>query len=300
MTGLRYLNSNGSRYDNAEAQHEGSRNPDEKNEERYEGEQDTERRDKSYFVKVAQGKNGMSLVKGERESAADMERVMPWFCVKGIDWGVLGEEGKGEEQSGEDGDDDENDDAKQETKWYFYIQNFTPMRSPTTSDMQTLIQQLAVFHAKSPEKCSDLNYCGWPEGRFFGYHTTTHNGKLAQDNTWTTTWEEYFTRNMKRMLEYDEKEGGERSVEAEYLLEALFDKVMPRLLLPIEMYGRKVKPSLCHGDWWAVNIGVGEKGEVVVFDSGCFWVMGNVRYPIPRKLGRRTANGNIPGKKLIL
>ncbi|KAI4945764.1 hypothetical protein J4E91_007677 [Alternaria rosae] len=167
LIGLQYLPSNGSRNDNATAQHESSRNPDEKNEKRLEGEQDTERRDKSYFVKVAQGKNGMSMLRGECESAADMKRMMPGFCVKGVGWGVLGEESKGEEQSGEDGDDDENDDARQQTKWHFYIQNFTPMRSPTTSGKQLLAHQLALLHAKNAENCSDLNYCGRPEGRFF-------------------------------------------------------------------------------------------------------------------------------------
>ena len=205
------------------------------------------------------------MVRGECESAAQIERVMSRFCVEGVGWGVLGEEEDGDQ----DGDD--NDNANEEAKYYFYIQSFFPIRPPTISNMVTLAHRLAIFHTKSAEKFQDLTANQCPRGTYFGYHVPTHNGHLAQDNIWTSTWEEYFTRNMKTMLDHDEKAGGPRSREVEELLSPLFDKVIPRLLRPMEMNGRKVQPVFCHGDLWAGNVGIREDGELVVFDPGCFW-----------------------------
>lgn len=40
------------------------------------------------------------------------------------------------------------------------------------------------------------------------------------------------------------------------LLAVLLDKVIPRLLRPLQTGGRPIKPSLCHGDLWHGNVGV--------------------------------------------
>jgi len=223
------------------------------------------------------------MLKGEFQSAADMQNVLPRFCTR---WVALGSFAQEKEEALDDEYEYGDQNTREERTHYYYVSEFATMRPPTPSEMQLLAHQLALFHAKSAEKCDVLNQHGRPQGRFFGYHTTTHNGKLAQDNTWTSTWEEYFTRNMRRMLEYDEKEGGKRSVEAEYLLDALFDKVMPRLLRPMEMCGRKISPSLCHGDVWEGNVGVGEEGEVVVFDPGCFWGHAECKMFVPGRYTR--------------
>ena len=215
-------------------------------------------------------------------SAADMQNVSLRFYTRWVSWGFFAQE---EEEALDDEYKYGDQNTIEDKAHYYYVSEFVAMRPPTPSDMQLLAHQLALFHAKSAEKCDVLDQNGRPQGRFFGYHTTTHNGKLAQDNTWTTTWEEHFTRNMRRMLNYNEKEGGERSVEAEYLLEALFEKVMPRLLRPMEMYGRRISPSLCHGDVWEGNVGVGEGGEKLVFDPGCFWGHGECKIFV---LGRYT------------
>jgi hypothetical protein len=56
------------------------------------------------------------------------------------------------------------------------------------------------------------------------------------------------------------------------LLPALFDKVIPRLLRPLESNGRKVEPSLVHGDLWYGNAAViDETGDPIVFDPSSFW-----------------------------
>lgn len=75
----------------------------------------------------------------------------------------------------------------------------------------------------------------------FGFHITTFNGKLAQDNTWTDTWEEFYVRGMRRMLR------------------------------PLETGGRRIEPVL-HGDLWTGNVATQDAtGEPLMFDSSAFW-----------------------------
>lgn len=52
----------------------------------------------------------------------------------------------------------------------------------------------------------------------------------------------------------------------------LFDKVIPRLLRPLESSGRSVKPSLVHGDLWYANSGIDtETGKLLIFDACSFY-----------------------------
>jgi len=52
----------------------------------------------------------------------------------------------------------------------------------------------------------------------------------------------------------------------------LFDKVIPRLLRPLETNGRTVKPCLVHGDLWYGNAGVNAGTNAsLVFDACCFY-----------------------------
>ena len=51
-----------------------------------------------------------------------------------------------------------------------------------------------------------------------------------------------------------------------------FDKVVPRLLRPLETGGRSIRPSLIHGDLWHGNAETdAETGEPVIFDAASFY-----------------------------
>ena len=227
------------------------------------------------------------MTRGEYESAADIERVVEGFCIKGVNSGFLKEN---EDKQGEEGDsayeDEEQATRKEKKKWHFYIQDFIHVRRPKPKDMNPLVERLANFHNKSAEKFENLTANHRPQGTDFGYHTTTHNGKLAQDNRRISTREYYFTRNMYKLLDHDTKKGGPRPLEMEELLRPFFCNVTPRLLRPMERYRRKISPSRCHGDVWEGNVGVGEGGVVVVFDPGCFWGHGECMMFVPRRCTR--------------
>ena len=72
----------------------------------------------------------------------------------------------------------------------------------------------------------------------------TYNGNLPQLNQWTETWEDYFTSNFKHFLEMERRLQGPAEEEFVILSKAMVEKVIPRLLRPLETGGRHIKPSL--------------------------------------------------------
>ena len=48
----------------------------------------SEQSEGSYFVKLARGRNGMSMLRELCEAADDIARFHPGLCVGGVGWGV--------------------------------------------------------------------------------------------------------------------------------------------------------------------------------------------------------------------
>ncbi|KAI2463011.1 Fructosamine/Ketosamine-3-kinase [Annulohypoxylon bovei var. microspora] len=115
-----------------------------------------------------------------------------------------------------------------------------------------------------------------PSGKF-GFHVTTFYGP-PMINSWTENWEEYFTRQFRANLVYAQQEP-----------EEFIEKVIPRLLRLLQIGGRSIKPTLCHGDLWDGNIQIDvETEQPIMFDSCCFYghnemdlqCMGDPRYAL--------------------
>lgn len=110
-----------------------------------------------------------------------------------------------------------------------------------------------------------------PEGKY-GFHVSTYQGNMPQNNAWCDTWEEYYVRGLKNFIKQEEAVHGQ-SVELDELLVPFFDKVVPRLLRPLETDDRKIKPCLLHGDIWYGNIATNaDTNEPIMFDPAAFWV----------------------------
>ncbi|KAG5661055.1 hypothetical protein KAF25_002698 [Fusarium avenaceum] len=109
-----------------------------------------------------------------------------------------------------------------------------------------------------------------PTGKF-GFHITTYAGNLPQFVAWEDSWETFFAKSMRQALDLEVERKGP-SEELEILSRALFEKVIPRLLRPLESGGRTVKPSLVHGDLWYANSGIDvDNDQPLVFDACCFF-----------------------------
>ncbi|PTB69393.1 hypothetical protein BBK36DRAFT_1109657, partial [Trichoderma citrinoviride] len=198
----------------------------------------TDASEELYFMKVSTNHHGKLAVMSEFESTSTIHAITPDFCPKPIGCGTF----------------------EADANLHFYVCKFYNF-AEGVPEPTSFCEKLARLHSSSSS----------PEGKF-GYHCATYNGDLPQDNTWCNSWEEFFANGLRHVLKVREERAG-RNTELEELLPALFDKVIPRLLRPLESKGRTIKPSLVHGDLWCGNAGVidNETGDGIVFDPSAFW-----------------------------
>ena len=128
----------------------------------------------------------------------------------------------------------ENDDST-----HFMLSAFREMDQEVPA-MEPTCQRLADLHLRSLRK---------GETRF-GFPLDTYNGSLRQTNDWQDKWEQFFVQQLKGMLKLEEHSQGTQSEEMSDLLQHIFEKVIPRLLRPMEYGGRCIRPVLVHGDFW--------------------------------------------------
>ena len=91
------------------------------------------------------------------------------------------------------------------------VGNFTPkpIAHGTFSSLEDTHYYLCKFYKLAEELPKPQEFCAnvaalhrnsvAPDGRF-GFHVTTYNGDLPQENAWTTTWEEFFANGFKHMI----------------------------------------------------------------------------------------------------
>ncbi|EHK96155.1 hypothetical protein M7I_8141 [Glarea lozoyensis 74030] len=128
-------------------------------------------------------------------------------------------------------------------------------------DLVNFTARLVELHKKSIS----------PTGKF-GFHTTTCHGAITQfTNTWEISWAELYKKQLGHMFAMDVEKHGPWP-EFEQLVDITLNKVIPRLLEPLQSDGRSIKPCLLHGDCWDENTATDmESGEPFVFDAGSFY-----------------------------
>lgn len=191
----------------------------------------------NFFIKTLPGEIGKAMMHSEFESMRAIYALTPDFAPKPIAWGTY--------ESTPDS--------------HFFLCEFREM-TDTMPDPTAFASRLARLHQTSKS----------PNGKF-GFHVTTYSGNLPQMTAWDSSWEGFFSKNLKFALDREAEAKG-HDAEFDELVPAIFDKVIPRLLRPLETEGRSVKPCLVHGDLWYANFGndVGTK-QPVVFDACCFY-----------------------------
>ncbi|KAI9770333.1 MAG: hypothetical protein M1840_003492 [Geoglossum simile] len=194
---------------------------------------------KTYFMKAGSGMRGRDMMKGAFESETAFFSFASESVPKPIGWGTY-----------------ESDKNR-----HFYICNFQDMIEglPDRVKFPALV---ARIHLKSMDKS--------PTGKF-GFPVTTHLANLPNDNSWRDTWEEWYSAAMQRILELEERVQGP-DPELTDLSKGLLEKVIPRLLRPLQTRGRNIKPCLIHSDLWLGNVKPdAETKEPIIFDSCGFW-----------------------------
>ena len=94
----------------------------------------------------------------------------------------------------------------------------------------------------------------------FGFDVPTCCGSIAQSNTWTDSWVEFYSAKLQEQIDLVSNDDSE------------LEKVWPKLKekIPDFFQDIQVKPSLLHGDLWSGNAGsVGT--EPVIYDAASFY-----------------------------
>lgn len=177
------------------------------------------------------------MMRAEFTSVSAIHDVLPDFAPKAISWGTYASN----------------------PECHFYLASFHEM-AEELPDVNAFAWKVAELHQKSVS----------PKGKF-GFPVTTFSGNAPQDNSWTDTWEAFFTQAVTHMLKLEEESQGP-SEEMAHLGNLLVTTVIPRLLRPMEVDGRSVKPCLIHGDLWYGNACTDLKtNSPIIFDACSFY-----------------------------
>jgi fructosamine-3-kinase len=105
----------------------------------------------------------------------------------------------------------------------------------------------------------------------FGFHVKTWHGGVEQHvDQWDDSWAALFGRHLGHMMEIAKPILNWPAFDVVCAL--TLEKVVPRLLLPLQEHGRVLKPSLVHGDCWDGNTALdAQTGEAFVFDACSFY-----------------------------
>jgi fructosamine-3-kinase len=186
---------------------------------------------------VVSGQDGKGIVSAEFTAMSAIHKVSPSLVPRPIAWGTY----------------------DQIPNLDFFLCEFRNMTGGLP-DLEQFPAQVARLHRNSAS----------PDGRF-GFHTATYHGNIAISHGWSHSWEEYFARTTRTLLALDQEVQGPSEVIAR-LSKPFFDKVIPRLLRPLETGGRVIKPCLIHGDLWHGNASMDrDTGEPVMFDAASFY-----------------------------
>lgn len=183
--------------------------------------------------KVSQGDAGRGMMYGEFHSMSALHGALPELAPRPIGWG----------------------EYANEADTYFFLCDFHDMTDevPDASDF--------------PEMVAKLHKNGVSPSGKFGFPVPTYQGRLPQDTTECDTWEESFSRGIRRFFELEESSQGQEHEMTE-LREAIMNKVIPKLLRPLETEGRSIIPCLVHGDLWDGNTSVDSATDrPVIFDA---------------------------------
>ncbi|KAK3305582.1 Fructosamine kinase-domain-containing protein [Chaetomium strumarium] len=193
---------------------------------------------KNYFLKTASlGDTGRAMMFGEYESLKAIRAVSPAIVPEPYAWGKY--DGSGT---------------------YFLVAEYREVGEQPPNPIR-FTKRLAEMHKKSLS----------PTGKF-RFHVTTCHAKLPQiTDCWEDSWAVLYRKQLAHMINLDEQKHSEWP-EFKIACQLVLDKVIPRLLEPLQSDGRSITPYLVHGDLWDENTATDmATGEPFTFDAGSFY-----------------------------
>lgn len=175
---------------------------------------------------------------GEYESLKAIHEAVPGFCPKPFAHGPY---------------------TNGSREIYFLLMEFRKFgKMPANPD--SLGKALAELHKTSQS----------PTGKF-GFHIKTCYSRIPQEvDHWDESWCTIFKRHLTAFTDHAKLKL--KWPELDIVAHCTLEKVVPRLLLPLQEQGRSIKPCLVHGDCWDGNTAMDAKtGEAMIFDVCTFY-----------------------------
>lgn len=179
------------------------------------------------------------MVQGEFASLKEMHGVSPTFVPRPLAWGRF---------------------QNAEPEQFFLLTEFRNVGEQPPEPIE-FTARLAEMHRNSIS----------PTGKF-GFHISTYHAMIPQvTHCWGEKWSKLYQKQFGLMVKLD-LEQNVLWAEFKLLCDLTVEKVIPRLLEPLQSEGRTLKPCLVHGDLWDENAATdGKTGEPFVFDCASFY-----------------------------
>lgn len=205
-----------------------------------------------YFMKTCSEDFGALMMEGEFNSLKAMHAHIPASCPEPLGWG----------------------ECQTRPGTFFLLMEFLHLEPthPDTKDPDPEQPYSKHPHPKAISKIIvDLHERSTGEVEEFGFPVPNCHGKIIQPNSWDSDWSRYFTNLITAFYKADIDKNG---TEAEYgiLFDLLKQRVIPRLLEPLQADGRLLRPCLVHGDLWHENIGLDKETKLpMIYDASAFY-----------------------------
>lgn len=129
-----------------------------------------------------------------------------------------------------------------------------------------------------PAKVAELHSKAVSPNGKFGFFVPTNMGGCTHLNKWTSSWEKCFSQLVIVQFEFEQEVHGDNA-EMREMHQVLLDKVIPRLLRPLETEGRSIEPRFVHGDLWDGNTSVdATTDQPIIFDSTGHYAHNECKY----------------------
>ncbi|PNS19627.1 Mediator of RNA polymerase II transcription subunit 19 [Sphaceloma murrayae] len=208
-----------------------------------------------YFMKTGKGEEAGTMFQGEHASLNAIASTVPTLCPRS--------HGHGRFQS--------------DPGMHFLATDFMELSSSHSGSehhgAMSLAEKLAKLHmtpAPIPE--------GYETSQF-GFPATTCCGDTPQDNSYRSSWAEFYAENRLRFILNRSNCSNGSDKQLSTLVHRTCDELVPRLLGDQHLNnGKGVTPVVVHGDLWSGNAGKaylptmpeGSSEEVIFDSSACY------------------------------